>query len=364
MTLVESGTRALIGAVFGPTAIGETEYAQRLLHLLRPDMLVLWDKGFDGNAFLAAVTGTGAKVLGRLRNNRQTPVVTRLPDGSYLSVLGSVRVRVVDAHINVTCADGTTFGASYRLVTTLTDACRHPATALIALYHQRWEHESAYYALRHTILNGHVLRSGDPVGIDQEMWSLLTLYQLLRTVMVDAAESRHGTDPDRCGFTIAFQAARELVVRAERVVVETADPVGTIGRRVLAALLPPRRPGSAPARSNLRLPATARDRLTGGPTPATPSPTSTSPSSSPRAPSARCQPLPGMTDTPLRPAAAANGSWPCSVPIPTVTGTPGTSPSTWATSPSAPCTNNSPDGPTADSSERPAGASTAPHPIR
>ncbi|MEU8360457.1 hypothetical protein AB0C27_31060 [Nonomuraea sp. NPDC048882] len=68
MTLVETGTRAMIGAAFGSTALGETDYARRLLHLLRPDMLVLWDKGFDGNDFLAAVTGTGAQVLGRLRS--------------------------------------------------------------------------------------------------------------------------------------------------------------------------------------------------------------------------------------------------------------------------------------------------------
>jgi hypothetical protein len=45
MTLVETGTRALIGAVFGPTAEGETSYAGRLLHLLSPDMLLLWDRG-------------------------------------------------------------------------------------------------------------------------------------------------------------------------------------------------------------------------------------------------------------------------------------------------------------------------------
>jgi hypothetical protein len=50
MTLVETGTRSLIGAVFGPTDEGETSYASRLLHLLTPDMLVLWDKGFDANA--------------------------------------------------------------------------------------------------------------------------------------------------------------------------------------------------------------------------------------------------------------------------------------------------------------------------
>ncbi|MFD1277786.1 hypothetical protein ACFQ51_55075 [Streptomyces kaempferi] len=64
MTLVETGTRALVGAVFGPTAEGETGDASQLLRLLRPDMLVLWDKGFDSNAFLAQVTDTGAQVLG------------------------------------------------------------------------------------------------------------------------------------------------------------------------------------------------------------------------------------------------------------------------------------------------------------
>ncbi|WP_251057334.1 transposase domain-containing protein [Streptomyces sp. ISL-94] len=63
MTLVETGTRALIGAVFGPTDMGETAYARRLHHL-GPDMLVLWDKGFDADAFLAAVSGTGAQFLG------------------------------------------------------------------------------------------------------------------------------------------------------------------------------------------------------------------------------------------------------------------------------------------------------------
>lgn len=241
MTLVDTGTRALLGAVFGPTAEGETSYAGRLLHLLKPDVLVLWDKGFDGNAFLAAVTTTGAQFLGRLRSNRRTPVLTRLVDGSYLSVIGTVPVRVIDAQITVTCTDGTVFTGFYRLVTTLTDARRYPAAVLVDLCHQRWEHESAYYALRHTIMNGRLLRSDDPVGIEQEMWSLLTLYQALRTVMVDAAESVPGTDPDRCGFTIAFQTARDQVIQAADVVTTTVEPVGLIGRRVLAALLPPRR---------------------------------------------------------------------------------------------------------------------------
>lgn len=153
-------------------------------------MPVLWDKGFDSNAFLAQVTSTGAQVLGRLRKNRRTPILARLSDGSYLSMIGTVKVRIIDAEITVTCADGTWFSGSYRLVTTLTDARRHPAAVLIGLYHERWEHESAYFALRHTLLRGRPMRSGDPAGLKQEMWALLTLYQALRTVMVAPSPSR------------------------------------------------------------------------------------------------------------------------------------------------------------------------------
>lgn len=213
----------------------------------------MWDKGCDSNAFISKVTDTGAQLLGRLRSNRRTPVLTRLVDGSYLSVIGVVKVRVIDTQITVPCADGTSFTGSYRLVTTLTDARRHPATVLVGLYHQRWEHESAYYALRHTIMNGRNLRSGDPAGIEQEMWSLLTLYQALRIVMVDAAESVPGIDPDRCCFSVALHTARDQVIQAAGIVPVDGDRdtlFGTIGRRILTGLLPPVGNGSAPARSN------------------------------------------------------------------------------------------------------------------
>ncbi|MFE9942057.1 IS4 family transposase [Streptomyces hirsutus] len=238
MTLVETGTRAVTGAVFGPTREGETSYATRLLHHLGPEMLVLWDRGFDANDFLAAVHTTGARVLGRIRRRRRPPVLQPLADSSYLSAIGGVPVRIIEARVSVTCTDGSNFEGSYRLVTTLLDARRYPADRLVGLYHERWEHESAYYALRHTILHGRVLRSHDLAGVEQEMWALLTLYQLLRRAMVEAAESRLGTDPDRCNFTIALQTARGLLVGAQGVF---EQGIGEIGRRVLSALSPARR---------------------------------------------------------------------------------------------------------------------------
>ena len=86
---------------------------------------------------------------------------------SYLSVIddpsesGRLTVRIIEADLDVHGADGTRIGDSYRLLTTLLDWRRYPAGELIRLYHERWEIEVAYLALRHTLLDGQVLRSGD-----------------------------------------------------------------------------------------------------------------------------------------------------------------------------------------------------------
>lgn len=242
MTLVETGTRALLGAVFGSPAQGETGQARRLLPLLDATMLLLMDRGFDGGDFLAAVADTKAQFLVRLTSTRRLPVLRRLPDGSFLSVIGGVKVRIITAAVTVTCHDGTTYGGVYRLATTLTDHRAYPADPLMTLYHERWEHEITYLALRHTLLTGRVLRSHDPAGTEQEMWALLALYQALRTAVTDAVQSVPSTDPDRASYQIAVQTAQNLVINATNITDPTGDLPGDIGRAVLAGLHGPRRP--------------------------------------------------------------------------------------------------------------------------
>jgi Insertion element 4 transposase N-terminal/Transposase DDE domain len=196
MALAETGTRGLLGAALGSAADrDEASAARRLLHLLRPGMLVLLDRAFDANAFLGEVAATGAALLARGKSTRHPPVLGHLPDGSYLSCLDGLAVRIIEAELTITGADGSRVAGRYRLITTLTDHRHFPAAALVRLYHERWEIESAYLALRHTLLEGHVLRSGDRPGLEQETWALLTLYQLLRMAMVTAAETRPGPTP-------------------------------------------------------------------------------------------------------------------------------------------------------------------------
>ena len=61
--------------------------------------------------------------------------------------------------------------------------------------------------------------------------------------MVDAVETRPGTDPDRASFTTALEAARDQLTAAAGICPDDpADLPGVIGRAVLATLLPARRP--------------------------------------------------------------------------------------------------------------------------
>jgi IS4 transposase len=107
------------------------------------------------------IAAADAHLLGRCKANRKLPLVGRLHDGSYLSVLGGVTVRVIDAEITIATRAGRASG-SYRLATTLTDAHTWPATTLVTLYHQRWEIETAYLELKSSILGGRVLRARTP----------------------------------------------------------------------------------------------------------------------------------------------------------------------------------------------------------
>ena len=139
MCLAETGTRALLGATIGAADDrDEATLARRLLPLLRPGMLLLLDRGFDAATFLTAVHHTGAMLLARARSQRVPVVLTHLPEGSYLSELDGLAVRIIEADLTMRGADGTRIGDRYRLITTLLDHRRYPAEALIRLYHERW----------------------------------------------------------------------------------------------------------------------------------------------------------------------------------------------------------------------------------
>ncbi|WP_307111400.1 IS4 family transposase [Streptomyces demainii] len=241
VALVACGTRAVIDAVFGPRKPGETVLGRRLLRSLHAGMVVLLDRGFATNAFLEAVDGTGAAFLARLTAARKPPVLGRFDDGSFLSRIGTVEVRIIECEITITTTAGRHTGV-YRLATTLLDHRRCPAFELVRLYHERWEVESAYFAVKQSMLGRRVLRARTLPGIAQEIYALLTAYQVIRIAIADTTGTVPGADPDRASFSLALQTARDQVIQAANVIADTTiDLVGTIGQAVLEHLMPARR---------------------------------------------------------------------------------------------------------------------------
>ena len=242
IVLCETGTRGLLTAVIDSTERGETTLARRLLNRLDSSILLLADRDFIGAAFLAAVRATGAHYLVRCRADVHLPRLAVLDDGSFLSQRGDQHIRVIEARLTMHCADGTRVSDTYRLVTTLTNPRTDPTDRLVRLYHERWEVETSFYSLRHTLLSRHVLRSEDPTGIVQEMWALLVVYQLLRMAMIEAMATRPERDVDRAGFTACLEAARNQVINADGILPQDDDTdPGVIGRTVVEHLLPTRR---------------------------------------------------------------------------------------------------------------------------
>lgn len=242
LTLMACGTRTIIDATFGTDRIGETRYAHHLLGALRRGMIVLADRNFAARDWLVAVSDTGADLLVRVKIGRNLPVCRRLGDHSYLSRIGGLEVRVITATITVATAHGRR-SEVYRLITTILDpAC--PPEEMVALYHQRWEIETAYFELKSTILGGRVLRARTPSGVAQEIYALLVTYQALRIAISDAVLTRPDVDPDRGSFSIALHAARDQLTAAAGVLTApnaVIDLVGELGRQVLNRLMPARR---------------------------------------------------------------------------------------------------------------------------
>ena len=86
---------------------------------------------------------------------------------------------------------------AYRLATTLLDPAVAPAAEIAALYHERWEVETAYDEVKTHILGpGAILRSKTPDLVLQEVHGLmLAHYAVRRLIHEGGAQGRRGPGP-------------------------------------------------------------------------------------------------------------------------------------------------------------------------
>jgi transposase IS4-like protein/DDE family transposase len=232
VSLVENGTHVLFGTQMGRYATGEITLAKTVLHALRQGMLCLADRNFFGFALWVQARSTGAQLLWRIKMNARLAREHPLADGSYLSRIypsesdrrhqrNAVTVRVIEYRLQGVAAAE----PLYRLLTSLLDPAQAPATELAALYHQRWEIETALAELK-THLRGAkiVLRSKTPDLVRQEFYGLMMAHFAVRGLMHEAA-LKADADPDQLSFLHAVRVVRRKLATFHAIPPSAAENV-------------------------------------------------------------------------------------------------------------------------------------------
>jgi hypothetical protein len=216
LALCEVGTHVLWRTLTKPCHCSEIAMAPLLVRHLQSDMLLLWDRNFLSFKLVRQVLQRGGELLARIKSNLVFRVLKRLRDGSYLAKLypsphhrnrdqGGIRVRIIEYKLNDPRRPGC--GEKHRLLTTLTNASRHPAKRLIVLYHERWEEELTIDEVKTHQRERPVLRSETPAGVIQEVMGLLLAHYVVRVLMCEAAR-RKGLPPRRISFVGTLKILR------------------------------------------------------------------------------------------------------------------------------------------------------------
>jgi hypothetical protein len=220
VSLVENGTHVLFGTRMGGCGESETALTRDVLPALAEGMLCLADRGFYSYDAWQRARATKAELVWRVKKNQRLPCLKRLRDGSFLSrIYASDKDRRHDGNgITVRVVEYTLEGVPdaeplYRLSTSLLEPRMAPAQELAALYHDRWEIETAFDELK-THLRGAniVLRSKRPDLVRQEFYGLLLAHFAVRGLMHEAA-LKAGEDPDRLSFVHAVRVIRRKLAR-------------------------------------------------------------------------------------------------------------------------------------------------------
>jgi hypothetical protein len=221
---VEVGTHVEVAFVAkgikGPDS-GEQRLAPGLFRHLRPDMLLVWDRGFFSYLLWKGVVTQGCQLLARVSSRLVLRPLQHLADGSYLAKVypcESARnqdrqglvVRVIRYTLNDPQRVG--HGEEHVLLTTLLDAEHYPAPELVLLYHERWEIELVYDEQKThqnpwRVTKSADLRSQTPAGVLQELYALSLGHFVVRSVMAAAAATAR-LDPDRLSFVGCLQVLR------------------------------------------------------------------------------------------------------------------------------------------------------------
>jgi Transposase DDE domain len=207
---------------------GEVSLLRRLWGALRPGDVLLGDRLMSGWVGLLLLKRRGVDTVSRLSAQRRADFRqgTRLgKDDHLVQWKKPTSIRSVDRPTYNTLPDAITVRevrfrveqAGFRtrsvvVVTTLLDPAQASKEELASLYRARWNNELDLRSIK-VVLQMDLLRCKTPEMVRKEVWAHVLAYNLIRTVMAQAA-AEHDAEPRSISFKATLQvleAFRPLV---------------------------------------------------------------------------------------------------------------------------------------------------------
>ncbi|RUS67427.1 hypothetical protein CUZ56_01372 [Saezia sanguinis] len=216
--LMSLRSRLIHDVKFGPANTGEVNYAKQLspqaksLTLfdrcyLSSELLINWQRGQKEAHWQVPLKG-----------NTKYRVLKTFAEGDHLIEMQvSPQARKQDdslpEHWQARLIECQSEAVGYRgFITSLTEPAHYPADALRYVYQERWSIENGYGELKQFQLNtATLLRSQKVKGIYQEIWGLLTAYNLIRMEMSQIAREA-GVAPLRISFVMAMRLIQNELI--------------------------------------------------------------------------------------------------------------------------------------------------------
>jgi hypothetical protein len=198
---------------------GEVSLLRQLWDVLRPGDVLLGDRLMSGWVGMYLLKGRGVDTVSRLSAHRRADFRkgTRLGKDDHLVVWKKpTSIRSVDRQTYNALPDSITVRearfrveqAGFRtrwivVVTTLLDPEQASKEELASLYRARWNNELDLRSIKIT-LQMDMLRCKTPGLVRKEIWTHVLAYNLIRTVMAQAA-AREGVPPRSLSFKATLQ---------------------------------------------------------------------------------------------------------------------------------------------------------------
>lgn len=229
MSLLAIGPRLLLDVAYGPYAgkgTGERTLMMTILRRLHPaNFLFMVDAGLYSFAMMWQIEQQQCAFLVKVSSHPTLPVLKRLPDGSYLSEMKgklldpqrSTDTRKAWNHDSLTVrviAFQIPGFRPTRLVTNILEPCI-PAKAFVRQYHKRWDIELCFDEIKThqcATLQGQMptlFRSKRPDLVEQELYAMMLLYNLLRELMLQAA-----AQTDKSPLLLSFLDCLQIIIDA------------------------------------------------------------------------------------------------------------------------------------------------------